>query len=254
MFKQLDHEWNQKGYGYQFPDEGQRISYGKLADNLVVFASSLEMGKQMLDELVWEIHMRGMDVKATSTSFMLAGPLCKESCKDFEIITMKGFCSWVRVQRFELLGTVISEDASSRDALEFRLSKADGQAWQLFRAVRTKTSFQAMLSAWAESVQQTATYGLSHIHWTKELLTRARVWELAWLRKLWRLRPRLEDSLFSYRSRTAKFAMAIFSQMGLKPLHLTLNYFKINVSLWCLLGHFTSHIPSTCWDMESSCA
>ena len=109
-----------------------RISYGKLADNLVIFASSLEMGKQMLEDLVFHIQLRGMDVKPSSTSFMLSGPLQKEACTGLDVETMHGVCTWRRVQRFDLLGTAISEDASSKKALELRLSKADGSAWQLF--------------------------------------------------------------------------------------------------------------------------
>jgi ribonuclease HI len=136
-----------------------------------------------------------------------------------EVVSIHGSFSWKRVHALELLGTQVDESGSSSSALQYRLGKADAFAWASRSWLFVRSSFHAKITSWTESVQAVAVFGTSHLHWTKELLRRARSWELSWMRRLLRFRRRPDEGAQLFFSRTSRYITKLFADIGKPMIH-----------------------------------
>jgi hypothetical protein len=189
ILSELVESWILRKLHFYLHQSGHDSTHARVADNIVLFARSFESLRTMLDELVFHINMAGLRVKPSSLTALRAGAHPPAMDK-FSISTMQceGLLSWSFVSSFELLGTAVDSSAKGRHSLDFRLSRADGYLWANLSTLRAVAPHCVILQAWGETGQSIASFGLSHVHATCDMIQALRTWENAWLRRLLRLR------------------------------------------------------------------
>lgn len=82
-----------------------------------------------------------------------------------------------------------------------------------------KVSRERKALAWIETVQSSAAFSLESIHVDKDLICHVHVWEVAWLRRVLRLHPKIGQGHFAFDSQSKHHILLIFGRLRRKQLH-----------------------------------
>ena len=115
----LIRRWNQQGIGVRLDDVLCNIL--GLADDIILFASSVEMLVDMIKDISGILESIGLRVNIDKCSFMAV------SCYAPDSIQVKGQ-SIKRVRSLKILGCYLSCDASIDDDIDYKIDKA----WRVF--------------------------------------------------------------------------------------------------------------------------
>ena len=120
-----------------------------------------------------------------------------------------------RTKHLDFLGTSVNESADAQFSFQHRLSKVDACTRANLPALRTKSKFAAKLRAWFEISQAVAVFNTAHLPLTKNILSEAASWELAWLRRVLRLRRASFEGQRAFNLRTAILIMDLSKRTGI---------------------------------------
>ena len=162
--------------------------------------------------------MYGLEINEKSKQFMAAGSL-----KGVQMSLCPSlFCEqmvWRQVTELHVVGSLVTEEASSNRALAHRQRMSEILMARHSRAYRRRLPFDTKVYGWQRQGQASAAYASEVLHINKELLQDAKRWETVRVRRALALKFRPEEGPAAYGIRTALVVRETFKRTGIFALH-----------------------------------
>ena len=207
--------WEARGMGFNW-DHPQVISHAVWADNIILFASSAAMMKQMQLELSSAITAGQLRWKPSSLEVLQAGSLLKESIDTFSVEQHGESFVYKRVLQLSLLGDLFDDLAATELSRSNRQGIADAIYYKHKHLLQHPGPVQPRLKAWHDSPATSAVFGAASWHLTSAVLAALRSWELGKLRQLFRMRRQPGEFADGYNKRTAHKIYSWFHKNSIK--------------------------------------
>jgi len=214
--------WIARSLGYLPRGSTDMLTHLLWADNVFLFANSLENLKTMIVEVTAVIHSAGMDWKPTSLEF-LKGAETTSSADQTPLFTFaydESILPFEEKQEIKALGVLFDRRGDTSASIEHRITCASRLFFIHFQKLGSReASIASRLIAFYKSAPVSAIYGAEGWALNKERCKRLYGWEQARLRQIFHMRRAEQEDHRGFRERTAFLLRRWRRQLGHQGLH-----------------------------------
>ena len=200
-------KWNTYKYGLRDLDNfGEFANRCIWSDNLFLLADGVNQGARMTQDVMEAWEPWGLRLKTEDMKCVCKWPLHRWDRPILGSIPIVhgGNDYFVEgVMEVPVLGTGLAFTDSAKAATEHKTIKADTCCFKLLANFKKPGSLLKKARAWAIGPQTSMLRGGRAWALTSEVVKQLKTWELKWLRKIFKLRPRRDEEHFEYLQRTA---------------------------------------------------